>query len=174
LSASTSIPQLIDSYSESNCNTGVPIGFNTYVAIGQSFTGDGLGTLHSCKFWLKKSSSPVGNMVARIYESMDYVINKIPVEPPIATSVAINASTLTTSYQLITFYFYSGNKVSLKNGVVYVITCEYLGDLNIAHLVSVGIDSTSPSHVGNLSGKFDGSSWLPDGLQDVCFYIYED
>jgi hypothetical protein len=178
LSASTSIPQLIDSYSESNCDSGISLGFNTIVGLGQSFVGDGLGTLHSCKFWMKKSSTPIGNMVARVYETTDYVINKIPTGSPIATSVAIDVSTLTTSYQLITFTFTGGNKASLEDGVIYAITCQYSGDMNISHLIVLGIDLSSPTHAGNIC-SFDGATWMPgDALNevftDLCFYIYED
>lgn len=162
--------QIIDSYSETNQNTSA-----ADYAEGQSFTGDG-GILNSAKFYLKKAGSPTGSAYAKIYaHSGTFGTSSVPTGSPLATSGAFDISTLTTSFQLITFTFTGANKITLTNGTKYIVTLEFSGYTpSYPNYVWTGIDTSSPTHGGNLCYKDSGGSWNAVSAYDTCFYVYKD
>lgn len=163
---------LFDSYSESNQDSGENLTSGASVTmIGQTFLGDG-GTLASCKFYLKKTGSPTGNATAKLYAHTGSYGDGQPTGAALATSGTLNVSTLTTSYQLITFTFTGGDKVTMTGGTAYCIVVEYSNG-DGSNYVTAGFDGSSPSHAGNTVFTFTGSFGKNTG-RDTVFYIYRD
>ena len=160
---------LLDSYNESNQSATYQIYSGNFLGVGQAFTATA-GVLSSCKFYIRKSGSPTGNAVAKLYATTGtFGTNARPTGAALATSANFDVSTLTTSYVVNTLTFSGANRVKLTNGTNYVITFEYSGG-NSTNRVELGADSTSPTHAGNGSSLF-GASWSGSS-QDVCFYVY--
>ncbi len=109
--------KVCDSYSESNQNTTKQMDNSTFNPqyIGQSFTGDGR-LLNKCTFYLQKSGTPAGTIVAKIYtHSGTYGTSSVPGSSgvAIATSGTITATNLSTSLALQDFTFTGANAIVL-------------------------------------------------------------
>ncbi len=166
--------QLEDTYNESNqsgdssmCSAGCTGG-----GTAQSFTSTG-GTLNSAKFLLKKVGAPPANMFARLYAINNAIGggDDIPTGLSLATSDAIAASTLTTSYVLTTFSFSGANQYAMTSGTSYVITIEYING-DVSNRVEAGMDNSSPTHTGNTAVSSGG--WTAQSGNDTVFYVYGD
>jgi len=164
---------LIDSYSESNQDSLYDLRTNNNIdKVGQCFTNENSLILDSCKFYLKKSGNPIGDMVAKFYEiTGTYGTNGKPTGSALATSAPISASTLTTSFQLITFLFTGLNRINLNSSTYYVIVLEPV-DLGDTNFIQIGIDQTTPSHSGNTALHNPFPAWNVTNSTDVIFYIY--
>lgn len=174
LSTTTNIA---DSYSESNQDAGWSVdavAAGNKAKVAQSFTANG-NIINSAKFYLKKNGLPTGNAIAVIYaHSGTYgAADSNPTGAALATSDNLDVSTLTTSYQLITFTFSGANKISLTNGTHYFISFEYSGG-DGSNYISVGRDGSSPSHAGSTSVTNNDAptSWVNNFSIDTIFYIY--
>ena len=172
--------ELLSSYSESNQDNYLPISNLTgdvYQALGQSFTGDG-GLLHSIKFYIKRNSVPTGNLYANIYaHTGTYGVSGKPTGSALATSSAIDVSTVDTSVALVTFTFWNTNKITLTNGTKYVAVIDGSGVIDTegfgSRRIDVGVDESSPTYSGNQSMLFEGS-WSGVASTDLCFYVYRE
>lgn len=154
---------LVDSYSESNKDNNFIMPTN-YSDIGQSFTVSKAGKLSRCQFYLSKSSSPSGNILAKLYaHSGTYGTSSITTGAALATSDAIVASTVGAGYALITFTFSGANQYPLALGY-YCINCNYSG----AAAINIGEDESSPGHGGNLILGLTTQY----AAGDLCFYVY--
>lgn len=159
----------VDSYSETNYDTDVNVSDDVGIYdVGQSFTGDG-NSITSCQFYIKKVSSPTGSIVATLHaHNGTYGTTSTP-GAILATSDTINTSTLTTSYQLISFIFPTPYETT--NGTKYVIVLNgdfILGDAS--NYMVAGVDASSPTHDGNYS-QFIPTSWSADDTKDLIFYV---
>ena len=163
---------IIDSYSESNyVDWYVQFSETARKYFYQSFTGDG-GTLNSAKWYLEKSStgSPTGNVYAKIYaHTGTYGTSSEPTGSVLATSDAVDVSTINTSYELVTFTFSGGDKITLTNGTHYCLIVEWVWDSGI---LNVGFDGNSPTHDGNEGTKYNETIYSGD--DDFIFYVYGD
>ena len=161
---------LIDSYSESNYD--IPGGMCNGDAIkrGQSFTASGIKKLTSYDFYLKKAlGSPTGNAVAKLYaHSGTYGTSSVPTGSALATSDALDVSTLTGNFQLITFTFTGAQQYVLGAGY-YCIAIEYSGG-DVSNYIEVGLDGSSPTHSGNMIQWY--TEWTAVSTYDVIFYVY--
>jgi len=157
-----------DSYSESNYSLDLYLSSSEKQGVGQSFAGDG-SSLVKATFYMKKFGSPTGNMTANMYvHSGTFGTSSVPTGTALATSTAIDVSTLTASFALTDFTF--DGSVQMANGTKYVITVEYSGG-NLFNDLAVGVDSSSPTHGGNNANLVSGS-WSAAAGVDVCFYVY--
>ena len=164
---------LIDSYSESNQDTSYTLSSQVgdQIGVGQSFTSTG-GTLDSAKFYLKKTLSPTGNAVATIYaHTGTFGSTGTPTGSVLATSDNFDVSTLTTSYQLITFNFSGVNRIALTDTTKYFLCIEYSGG-DSSNKVNVGVDATAPTATGN-GTKNIATVWSAVA-QDFPFYVYKE
>lgn len=163
---------IVDSYSESNQSSFFTCDYAD--AVAQSFTGDG-GTLNSCKFYLLKSGTPTGNATAKLFahDGGTFGVTGKPTGAALATSETFDVSTLTGSYQLITFTFTGANKVTLTNGTKYYIAFSFPSNVNT---VRVGDDESSPTHNGCINTlNSSGTTWSASFTSgDLCFYVYKD
>jgi len=159
---------LIDSYSESNQDASSNI-YSAQPNVGQSFTASLAGKLSSCKAYLRKSGSPTGNIVAKLYaHTGTYGTSSLPTGDPLATSDNVDVSTLSTSFELVTFTFSGAEQYDLVNGTYYCIQLQYSGG-DADNCAQWGQDGSSPSHSGNLN---NGTNPYP--AYDFCFYVYGD
>jgi hypothetical protein len=165
-----------DSYSESNQSSTISFsGGLTNKALAQSFTASHGGALTSCKFYLRKSGSPTGNITAKLYaHSGSYGTSSLPSGAALAASATVDISTLTTSLALVTFTFSGVNQYTLVNGTRYCISVEYSGG-DASNFLTGGIDSTSSTHGGNQASQNTGTSaWSANATFDLAFYVYSD
>lgn len=168
---------LVDSYSESNY---AGAAYSSYTGssylVGQSFTAIA-GNLASCKFYLGKSGSPTGNVVAHLYaHTGTFGVDGQPSGSALATSGGVDVSTFTNYAihpDLIEFTFSGANQYALVNGTKYFITTDYnLGDSS--NFVAVGRDQSTLTHAGNTATSSDGSNWSATSAVDLPFYVYAD
>jgi len=158
---------LIDSYSETN-QSGTGTLYSDEPRWGQSFTGLSK-KLSTCKFYLKKTGSPTGNLTAAIYaHTGTYGTSSLPTGTVLGTSDVIDVSTLTTSLALITFTFTGANQYAMGANY-YCIEANYSGG-DASNRVDPGYDNTSPTHGGNCYRYTGGLEVL--NTIDLCFYVY--
>jgi hypothetical protein len=161
--------KVVDYYSEANHSGG----YNVYLNLnkGQGFKPSSSGNLVSCKFYLTKYNSPTGSCYAKLYtHSGNFGTTGVP-GTLLATSDALDVSTIGTTISLITFTFSGINQYALVADTEYFITFEYSGG-NALRFLSVGRDNSSPTHSGNISIYI--SSWNANSTADFCFYVYVD
>jgi len=166
--------QIVDSYSESNSDTETNYTDYHGYLFGQSFTGDG-GTLNSIKAYLKRSGAFANNIYIYVFaHSGTYGTSSVPTGSVLATSDAVNSSTINTSLGLVTFNFSGANKITLTNGIYYTFYVLIdSGGSFATNIVYGGSDSSSPSHSGNLF--YDGGGgYVASSGEDLCFYVYKD
>jgi hypothetical protein len=158
-------PVILSQYPESNKDEDKSIGLSFGTPCGQSFQGK-IAELDSVTFYLKKTGSPTGNAVAKLYSHTgSFGVSSVN-GSLLATSDIIDVSTLTTTYQLITFKFSGTERYIMADRVFYVIGLDYnAGDAT--NFVSIGRDTSTPKHVGN--SCFNGAA---NAGQDVCFYLW--
>jgi len=169
IAASASV--VIDSYSEINYGASLPMYNGTSVYRGQAFTAN-YQQLDLCKFYLKKTGAPTGNVTASIYlMSGTYGTTGIPTGSALATSNAVDISTITTDFSLITFLFTGVNKITLLGYNAYVVVVNYAGGDGSTNYLEVGIDSSSPTHGGTSVRSTDGSSWNYSTGTTLIFYV---
>lgn len=169
---------LIDSYfaTPNTAGTGISsfISRAPYtVAVGQSFTNTNEIILDSAKFSLRKSGSPTGSMYAKLYaHSGVYGTSSVGTGTVLATSDAIDPSTLTTSFALITFSFSGANRILLSASTYYCIECYYDGGSSLNGL-SIGL-STPTGHSGNAFDyqTYAAPNWRSSSSDDANFYVY--
>lgn len=154
-----------DSYSETN-QSGNNALAGSSIEYGQSITGDG-GVLSNVRFYLRKVGTPAGNMTVKLYaHSGTFGTSSVPTGAALATSVAIPADDLTTSYALTQFQF--TDQYPLAGLTNYVIALAYTG--TATDYVFVGTDTTTPTHAGNFS-SYNGTTWTANAAIDACFYV---
>ncbi len=167
---------LIDSYPESNYNNDI----NLCGAVGfQSKGGEALtigsNLVGSVKFYLTKIGSPTGNATAYLYAATGTVgTNATPTGSALATSATLDVSTISgnPTYNLYEFTFTTPYNASAGDYCVFV---EYTGG-NSSNYVNMGMDSSSPTHSGNLIrvDNPDVNTWLGIGIYDTIFYLYSN
>lgn len=165
------MPNIIDSYSESNQSAGGNLG-GVFPGLGQCFTGNG-ETVGSAQWYLiKHTTGATGNAIAKIYNTTGtYGTNAKPSGAALASSSLLDISTLTTSYGLYTFNFTGADSITLTNGSYYCLTIEKYDTWGGAGFITLGRDSSSPSHSGNDAYSVSGS-WSAPFAGDFCFYVY--
>jgi hypothetical protein len=140
---------------------------DTTTGVAQSFTGTG-GTLSTVSFYLKKTGTPTGNAVAKLYtHSGTFGTNSVPTGAALATSNNFNVATLTDSYVLTNFNFSIPYYV-LVNATNYVITLEYTG--TASNTVDVGTDATGSTGTGN-AATYASATWTAAGSVDLIHTV---
>jgi hypothetical protein len=146
-------------------DTDQTVGNGTIDALGQSFTGNG-ETIAKAVFQLKKTGTPTGNAVAKIYaHSGTYGTSSVPTGAALATSLNFNVATLTGTYAAAEFLF--EDNVTLTNATNYVLVLEYTGG-DGTNYVQAHSDTSAPTHPGNFS-SFNGTTWTAASGTDLVF-----
>lgn len=162
---------IIDSYSELNYTT-FHYGYGNGGMSGQSFTGDG-SALGKAAFYLKRTGLPVGNIYCEIYaHSGTFGTNSVATGEALATSVAIDVSTLSTDYAVVNFAFTGLNQIILENETYYVLVLTSDDTIyDFPNYIEVGLDSATLAHGGNRCYNA-GGGWFAQDIYDICFYVY--
>lgn len=160
-----------DSYSESNQSNYQSLRGDGNIVAGQVFTPTSSGTLYTCKFYLTKVGSPTGNAYAKIWSLTGAVGAKVPTGTALATSDALDISTVTGSYTLITLSFTGDNQISLTSGATYGISLTSDNGTS-TDCIRMGVDSSAPTHAGNFFYSTDETAWSSTTSYDGCFYVY--
>lgn len=162
--------EVLDSYAETNQDVESNSQVNTKHQ-GQntvSQTTYNQAKVTSVKFYLKKTGSPTGNIVAKIYTQDG---SGLPVTQVGGNSDAVAASSVGTSYGLVEFTW-SSNHPILDSGTNYGVYYDVSGcTLDGSNYIGLGCDGSSPSHGGALI-YYDGANWNAYGAYDACFYLY--
>lgn len=158
-----------DVYSSTNQSADMYMN-SVYTGGGQATHID--GNIKSVQFYIKKYGSPTGNAVAKIY-AVDHTVgtDSHPTGSALATSGNFDVSTLTTSYQWITFTF-SSTYVGTGD---LAIVMEYSGG-DGDNYVNIGVDTSTPTHSGNGVRQHYTTGWADaedsmGGDTDVCFMV---
>lgn len=161
------ISSSIDGYPESNFDSWIErLYTGNFVRYGQAFTGNGVAVT-SAGFWLAKQGSPTGNMTATIYaHAGTFGSSSIGTGSALATSTAIDVSTLGGALVWVDFTF--DGTFTPTAATNYVVAIEYSGG-DVSNHVMVGHDISSPTHPGN-GTTYDGSFWDPVA-NDVIFRV---
>lgn len=164
----------IDSYSESNQNAEQYIQSGGNLGFGQAFTCTNAATLTSCKFYIRKSSSGTntGNMVARLYAHSGTYGTSSVTGTLLATSDAIDLSTLGTTLALKEFTFSGANQYAMQASTYYIISVEMQTAPSAPAALYIGIDTSSPSHSGIACYGTYGNLNATLAATDLCFYVY--
>lgn len=167
----TPIEDVDSYYASSNYSTaGLFIGYGAATTLSQSFESNG-GTLNTAQFYLRKYAGATGNIVATLYAG-DGTIgggDDVGTGEILATSDAVDISTLSSSaMQLTTFTFSGANRVTLTDGNHYVIGVYYTGVAS-TQVLYAGSDNTSPSHTGNTC--YEDGGWTALSGYDLVFYV---
>ena len=165
---------LVDSYSETNADTGYALYGAPADIYGQAFTSTG-GTLDSVKFYLNKNGTPPGTFYALLYAATGTVgSNATATGPVLATSTGLTASDLSTSNTLVTFNFTGTNRYQMVNGANYVIAFITGGAGDVDNYVGFQLDDSSPTHAGNTASNDGGGGWFGNSTDDTIFYLYAE
>lgn len=143
--------------------------------LGQSwhFSGDDERTVSAVQLYLKKTGTPLGDMQVTIRSDVD----GRPGESVLMSFPVISASTLTTSYQFITFTANEGESVTLRPGTKYWIhlsgSVTYVDEFSTGVTsVSWGVDASSPSFTAGEFARSPGvRPWDVDITVDALFRI---
>lgn len=159
-----------DTYITANGDTDEALGVSNTI-FGQSFTTTGTANqlLSSCKFYLKKQSSPTGYAYAKLYaQTGSYGTGTdLPTGAALAISEPFDVSRLTGSYVFYNFIFSGDNNYALSASTNYFITIEY--SLSGTGQIDVNSDRSSPSHGGS-AAYYDGS-WNNLVTADLIFSV---
>lgn len=167
---SASLDTVVDSFSNATIDNGGFL-YSSFPAEGQSFTPNATGNINRASFWLKRSGSPTGTGVVKIYaHSGTYGTSSVGTGTALATSDPVNLAAISTSvYEKVTFQFSAGEQISLTSGTRYVAVVEYTGG-DASNYFLMGFDGSSPTHGGNRVYK-NGSSWTAWSAGDCSFEI---
>jgi len=162
---------VVDGYSEDNQDAYLHCCVGTEKS-SQSFIGKA-GNLISCKWYLRKYGSPTGDIVAKLYtHSGTYGVSSVP-NSLLATSNSIDITTLSESFNLITFNFEDAEQYLLIEGTYYCKVIEFSGGDYYYNYLMVGLDYSSPTHSGNTANYYYGN-WKLYPNYDLCFYVYAE
>src|SRR3990167_8798494 len=144
------------------------VGNGTITGQGQSFANGAVASLATRVFTqLKKTGSPTGNIVAKIYaHSGTFGTSSVPTGGALATSVNVDVSKLSTSYASIEFGF--DTQALLSASTNYVVTFEYSGGDASNYVQVRGLASTG-THAGNRSENT--GTWAASATDDLNFQI---
>lgn len=142
-----------------------------YKVAGQSFTGDG-GVLADAQFKLYKTSSPTGSIYAKVYaHTGTFGTSSVPTGSPLATSDAVDVSTLGGSAAWVTFTFSGAEKITLTAATNYVVVIDAAAISGGGNVV-VTADFAGTTHPGNMVLYFD--AWEADNTYETLFKVHKD
>lgn len=158
------IPSVDTSYGEENMSAAT--GFTPYDAYAQTFEGTGRKLAEAMFYIYKSSGAATGAVYAKLYAHTGaFGTTGKPTGAALATA-EIDASTLETGYQWITFSF--DGEFDLVDGTHYCISLEPTAG-NISE-ISLAWDTSAPTHAGNFASRL-GATWIANSGIDAIFQI---
>lgn len=149
-------------------------------AYSQSFTANSSSALVAVDYYLRKKGSPVGTMQVKLYAATGTVgTDATPTGSALATSDAIDISTVSTTVEAIRFIFNSPYTMTASVG--YCLVIGYFGgdtSIDSSNEIEVYRSLDSASHEGNPANTItysdpDYSSWAGTaGNYDIAIVTY--
>jgi hypothetical protein len=156
---------LADGYPEDNRSAAIVLHSALYLKAGQE-TEPGAGILTRSHFWMLKFGSPTGDVVSTLYAS-DGGSPPKPTGAALATSTAVDAASLSTSYAWVEFTFTDAYEMAAA--IDYFIAVEYSGG-DGTNYIAMGTDNSSPTHPGSAARYV--ASWAALSPHDCVFHIF--
>lgn len=166
---------LLASYETGQDNSEDMASDNWYVGVGQSFKTPNDETsynLTSAHPYIKKTSTPTGTFNAYLYSEKHataYGTDSLP-DQLLATSDAVNVSSVDTNYSYIPFAFSGAEQYEMSPNTAYVIVVKYINTNQATGKISWGADFSAPSYAGNNSGA--QPDWTVYNTIDSLFKVY--
>lgn len=162
---------LVASHSETLQNDVDPLNSAQDHGDAQSFVGVG-GTIVSTRIYATKVGTPTGNVVSSLYAITGTPgTSAKPTGAALATSDAVVATTLSTSFSLVDFTFSGANQFLMVNGTNYCISIEYSGG-DASNRIVTGYDNNASLPGTNVSVQFSNGTWQGGTGGSLCYYLY--
>lgn len=150
-------------------------------AYGESFKCNGSYYLAAAAFQIRRNGSPDGYLCVAVYVAnvtggRVYGTDANPIEPAIATSEPIAASTISNAWLPVLWYeftFTGANMTKLSKDTVYCVELQALNGtnwLNGVNFMDVALDSGN-TFDGN-KNQYYSNFWYSSPAQDTQFYVY--
>lgn len=157
---------------DSNAETGdaFQVGNATIIGQAQSFSNGVVAQyLTRARFKLRKVGSPTGNITVKLYahDGGSFGTTGEPTGAALATSVTLNAATLTTSYLEYELAFLT--QYLMVASTNYFISVEH-AVIDGSNYIEIDGDSTG-SHAGNRADLV-GATWTADATDDLWFQCF--
>lgn len=136
--------------------------------ISQGFKPNTSSTVTKVRLWLKKTSTPTGNINIAIQTNNSGVPSGTAVTN--GTSENLDISTLTTTYQWYTFTFFTNP--SLTVGTQYHIVLQGSNTINGTAYAQWGVDNYDVVYPDGSISVYDASTWIADTIYDAIFEVY--
>lgn len=163
-------PARNDFYDFSNSNAGWATHSGGFERLSQSFTASSTQELDSAVVQLRRGGSPTGNMYVKIYTHTGvYGTSSIP-GSLLATSDAVDSSTVSTSNSLVKFSFSGAERITLTASTQYCVVFVYDTGGNSSNYI-IGRSHLSGAHSGNMA-RYSSSSWTALSVHDMVFEVY--
>ena len=147
--------------------TDFTIGNATITGQAQSLQNGANATwLAHVKVQLKKTGSPTGNAVAKLYANLNAFGggDDVPTGAALATSENVDVSKLSTTYETIEFGFMTSYKMTTSTS--YCIAIEYTGG-DASNYIQIRGLATTGTHGGNRAQK--NGTWAAVAADDLNF-----
>lgn len=164
-------PGVVDSYQAYEIGGGLVehalVSFDNY---GQSFKPTATIKVGSVRFILERVGSPTGNVTAEIYaHTGTYGAGGTGTGTVLATSNAVDITTIPTVRGWFEFTFSGANQITLTADTPYVVVVSYPAGASGTDTIRVYKDDVSLTHAGNAAGFWSG--WQAHTVFDVPFLV---
>lgn len=167
LGRSIPTPSLADSYVDT---FGTNLSLNgTATEAGQVFTAPSSGAVLSCKLYLQRTNSPVGNVYVKLYTSQGIVGTSGKPDTLLCTSDGMAASSVSTTSTLYEFTF-TTSPATINAGVGYCLMVSYESGTSTDY-IRQKYNTTTASHSGNYCHKTSGV-YTANSAADAPFELY--
>jgi len=138
-----------------------------YSKRGQSFTVTSATTLKNIRLNIDKVNTPTGNAYVKLYaHTGTYGTSSVPTGSALATSDALDTSTVTTARLWYTFNF--STPYVMTASTYYTFAIEH-ADCSNTNYIRISRDASSPTHGGNFI--YWDTAWAANNTQDMEFYV---
>jgi len=166
---------ICDSYFDESYDTvGWLFYAGSWLGLGQSFSGNG-GKLETAQFYMMHSNNATGNAYAYIWNIMwTFGSSAVPLygSDPIATSDAVDVTTIADARELVTFTFSGANQIILGATTKYCLTIAVETESVHPDYLYIYGHHIDPTHPGNQCSRSVGFPWGYDANKDMLFYVY--
>jgi hypothetical protein len=160
---------IIDSYALANQNNEFPV-YATLSSVGQTISVSKTSVINTASFIAKIVGTVTGNVTASIYAiTGSFGSTAVPTGSALATSDNINITSISTSYQTVTFTFSGANKITLTSGTNYALVVNYSGG-SAGNVLELGVNTSAPTADGNFV-FYSSGSWFTGGNSIAITYV---
>lgn len=137
----------------------------SYELISQSWSHSSAMTISQVRLWMKKVGSPTGDLRVYLYNNTSGNPNAI-----VSGTAIIRASTLSTTYGWVTFYFDAPFAYTSGTYHLVLVTTD---SASLTNYVVWGGDTSSPSYANGDVRTRTNNTWSASPVADAIFELYE-